>query len=63
MIINIREYDKLLREYLNEHGPNPGKGYFGSYGWYATMKSDFDKTLKEKGIEVQGINPNINYGD
>jgi hypothetical protein len=63
MIININEYDKMLRDYLNEHGPNPGQGYFGSHGWYSTLKNAFDRSLKEKGIEVQGLNQNINYGD
>ena len=43
-----KEYDKRLAEYLKENGPNPGTTFFGSWGWYATMKNRFDKELKEQ---------------
>jgi hypothetical protein len=43
MIMNEKEYDEKFKEYLKEKGPNPGTTFFGSWGWYATMKNQFDR--------------------
>lgn len=43
-----KEYNEKLDQYLREKGPNPGTTFFGSWGWYATMKNQFDKELREQ---------------
>ena len=40
-----KEYNEKFKEYLKEKGPNPGTTFFGSWGWYATMKNKFDREL------------------
>jgi hypothetical protein len=41
-----KEYNEKFEKYLKEQGPNPGTTFFGSWGWYATMKNQFDKELR-----------------
>jgi hypothetical protein len=45
--MNEKDYDKKFEEYLKEKGPNPGATFFGSWGWYAEMKKQFDRELRE----------------
>lgn len=46
--MNEKEYNEKLDQYLREKGPNPGTTFFGSWGWYAAMKNQFDKELREQ---------------
>ena len=54
MIIEIseKEYNEKLDDYLRKQGPNPGTTFFGSWGWYATKRNEFNALLKEDGIVV-----------
>jgi len=53
MQITEKEYDQKLDAYLREQGPNPGTTFFGSWGWYATKRNEFNAMLKEDGITVK----------
>ena len=53
MVISEKEYNQKLDAYLREQGPNPGTTFFGSWGWYATKKNEFNAMLKEDGITVK----------
>ena len=46
------EYVEQLSEYVASQGPNKGEGYYGKLAWYLTMKEQFNKSLKEKGIVI-----------
>ena len=52
MQITEKEYDEKLDAYLRENGPNPGTTFFGSWGWYAAKKNEFQKQMQEQGVEV-----------
>jgi hypothetical protein len=51
-----KEYDEKFQKYLKEQGPNPGTTFFGSWGWYATKKNEFNAMLKDDGIIVKDEN-------
>lgn len=53
MEISEAEYYERLDSYLRECGPNPGTTFFGSWGWYATKRNEFNAMLKEDGIAVK----------
>ena len=53
MVISEKEYNKRLDDYLREQGPNPGTSFFGSWGWFATKKNEFNAMLKDDGISVE----------
>jgi hypothetical protein len=52
MQISEKEYNEQLDDYLRECGPNPGTTFFGSWGWYASKKNEFDAMMQEDGIVV-----------
>ena len=52
MQISEKEYSEKLDEYLRECGPNPGTTFFGSWGWYASKKNEFQRKIEEQGIVV-----------
>ena len=52
MQITEKEYDEKLDAYLRECGPNPGTTFFGSWGWYASKKNEFEKQMQQEGIVV-----------
>lgn len=52
MKISENEYDEMFDNYLRESGPNPGTTFFGSWGWYASKKNEFQKQIEEQGIVV-----------
>ena len=54
MIIEIseKEYNEKLDDYLRKQGHNPSRTFFGSWGWYATKRNEFNALLKEDGIVV-----------
>ena len=53
MEISEKEYYERLDNYLRECGPNPGTTFFGSWGWYAHKRNEFNAMLKEDGIAVK----------
>jgi hypothetical protein len=42
MQISEKEYYERLDSYLRECGPNLGTTFFGSWGWYATKRNEFN---------------------
>ena len=52
MTISEKEYYERLDSYLRECGPNLGTTFFGSWGWYATKRNEFNAIMKEEGIVV-----------
>jgi len=52
MEISEKEYYERLDNYLRECGPNPGTTFFGSWGWYAHKRNEFNAIMKEEGIVV-----------
>lgn len=42
-------YKDGLAKYLKDQGPNPGKGFFGHWGWHSMKVNEFEKKyLAEK---------------
>jgi hypothetical protein len=50
--ISKDEYERLLKEYLKEQGPNKGSSLVGSLAWWARQKREFDEKLKQEGKEL-----------
>jgi hypothetical protein len=48
------EYDRLLRCYLEEVGPNPGTSMWGRIAWVSLNSRAFRRQLAMKGISVVG---------
>jgi hypothetical protein len=52
MIMTEEDYNKELKEYLKERGPNKGNGFFGKWAWDANERKTFDNLLEKRNIVV-----------
>lgn len=44
--IPIDEYQRRLKAFIAEKGPNQGIGYYGSWSWHGRMEWEFRKRFR-----------------
>ena len=48
--LSVLEYKALLKEHLNQQGPNNGSGFFGKWAWRAIKEREFRESLTRQNI-------------
>lgn len=51
--ISSEEYQKSLKEYFKEVGPNPAVTMIGSMSWCKSKENEFKEKLKAKNVVVK----------